>query len=172
MILPISSLITSDQAERRAYDRILDVISRPLMSALAGQYEFAPIHQSWPDGIRSNFVCHGDDVARPTWRYLDLTRHVIYLSDVLERTIRDDMREESSYMRSHAQARAAIKDVVEMPDAQIDRVIRSAQANRGQLSHVLSKEIPLLSEQGVWDAIVQAIEAAFMSGVENQNGAS
>lgn len=75
-------------------------------------------------------------------------------------------------MRSHAQARAAIKDVVEMPDAQIDRVIRSAQANRGQLSHVLSKEIPLLSEQGVWDAIVQAIEAAFMSGVENQNGAS
>ena len=172
MILPISSLITSDQAERRAYDRILDVISRPLMSALAGQYEFAPIHQSWPDGIRSNFVCHGDDMARPTWRYLDLTRHVIYLSDVLERTIRDDMREESSYMRSHAQARAAIKDVVEMPDAQIDRVIRSAQANRGQLSHVLSKEIPLLSEQGVWDAIVQAIEAAFMSGVENQNGAS
>lgn len=172
MILPISSLITSDQAERRAYDRILDEISRPLMSALAGQYEFAPIHQSWPDGIRSNFVCHGDDVARPAWRHLDLTRHVIYLSDVLERTIREDMREESRYMRSHAQARAAIKDVVEMPDAQIDRVIRSAQANRGQLSHVLSKEIPLLSEQGVWDAIVQAIEAAFMSGVENQNGAS
>jgi len=172
MILPISSLITSDQAERRAYDRILDVISRPLMSALAGQYEFAPIHQSWPDGIRSNFVCHGDDVARPTWRYLDLTRHVIYLSDVLERTIRDDMREESHYLRSHAQARAAIKDVVEMPDAQIDRVIRSVQANRGQLTHALSKEIPLLSEQGVWGAIVQAIEAAFMSGVENQNGAS
>lgn len=172
MILPISSLISSDQAERRAYDRILDVVSRPLMGALAGQYEFASNHHVWPDGIRSNFVCHGDDVARPAWRHLDLTRHVIYLSDVLERTIREDMREESRYLRSHAQARAAIKDVVEMPDAQIDRVIRSIQANRGQLTHVLSKEIPLLSEQGVWDAIVQAIEAAFMSGVENQNGAS
>ena len=172
IILPISSLITSDQAERRAYDRILDEISRPLMSALAGQYEFAPIHQSWPDGIRSNFVCHGDDVARPAWRYLDLTRHVIYLSDVLERTIRQDMREESRYLRSHAQARAAIKDVVEMPDAQIDRVIRSVQANLGQLTHALSKEIPLLSEPGVWDDIVRAIEAAFVSGIENQNGAS
>lgn len=172
MILPISSLITSVQAERRAYDRILDVVSRPLMSALAGQYEFAPIHQSWPDGIRSNFVCHGDDVARPTWRYLDLTRHVIYLSDVLERTIREDMREESRYFRNHAQARAAIKDVVEMPDAQIDRIIRSVQANRGQLTHALSKEIPLLSEPGVWDDIARAIEAAFVSGIENQNGAS
>lgn len=172
MILPISSLITSDQAERRAYDRILDVISRPLMSALAGQYEFAPIHQSWPDGIRSNFVCHGDDMARSTWRYLDLTRHVIYLSDVLERTIREDMHEESRYLRSLAQARAAIKDLVEMPDAQIDRVIGLVQVNRGQLTHALSKEIPLLSEPGVWDDIARAIEAAFVSGIENQNGAS
>ncbi len=172
MILPISSLITSDPAERRAYDRILDVISRPLMSALAGQYEFAPIHQVWPDGIRSNFVCHGDDLVRPTWRYLDLTHHVIYLSDVLERTIREDMREQSSYMRSHAQARAAVKDVVEMPDAQIDRVIRSAQINRGKLTQVLSKEIPLLGEPGVWDAIVKAIEAAFVPGIERQNGDS
>lgn len=160
MILPISSLISSDQAERRAYDRILDVVSRPLMGALAGQYEFASNHHVWPDGIRSNFVCHGDEVARPAWRHLDLTRHVIYLSDVLERTIREDMREESRYLRSHAQARAAIKDVVEMPDAQIDRVIRSVQANRGQLTHALSKEIALLSEPGVWDAIVQAVEMA------------
>ena len=36
MILPVSSLITRDSAERRAYDGVLDVISRPLMSALSG----------------------------------------------------------------------------------------------------------------------------------------
>jgi len=172
MILPISSLITSDHAERRAYDHILDVISRPLMSVLAGQYQFTSVHQVWPDGIRSNFVSNGDDMARPTWRYLDLTRHVAYLSDVLSRTIREDMREESRYMRSHAQARAAIKDVVEMPDAQIDRVIRSAQVNRGKLTHALNKEIPMLGEPEVWEAIVQAIEAAFVSGIKNLNGDS
>lgn len=161
MILPVSSLITSDAAERRAYDRILDTISRPLMGALAGHYEFAPTQTIYPDGIRSNFVSRGDDIARPTWRFLDLTRHVIYLADVLERTIREDMREESRYMRGHALARAAIKDIVEMPDAQIDRVIRSAEANQGKLSNVLSKEMPLLAEPGIWDAIVQAIEHAF-----------
>jgi len=161
MILPVSSLITSDLAERRAYDRILDSFSHPLMGILAGHYEFAPIQTSYPDGIRSNFVSLGDDIARPTWRYMDLTRHVIYLANVLERTIREDMREESRYLRSHAQARDAIKDIVEMPDVQIDRIIRSAEANQGQLSNALRKEIPLLADSEVWEAIVQAIASAF-----------
>jgi len=39
------------------------------------------------------------------------------------------MREESTYLRIHAMARAAIKDLIEMPDMQVDRVIRSAEAN-------------------------------------------
>lgn len=158
MILPVSSLITSDPAERLAYDRILETISRPLMGVLAGHYEFAPTQTSYPDGIRSNFISRGDEMARPAWRYLDLTRHVIYLADVLERTVGEDMREESRYMRSHAQARAAIKEIVEMPDSQIDRIIRSAEVNQGQLSNVLSKEIPLLAEPGIWEAIIAKVK--------------
>jgi len=166
MVLPVSSLITSNHTERHSYDRILDEISRPLMQSLAGLYEFAPNHTTYPDGIRSNFVFHGNDRARHTWRHLDLTQHVIYLAHVLDRTIREDMREESRYMRSHAQARIAIKDIVEMPDMQIDRIIRSAEANQGKLSNVLTKEIPILEEPGVWDAIVKAIEIAFQDGPE------
>lgn len=161
MILPVSTFITRNPAERHAYDRILDAFSRPLMQALAGQYAFAATPVNYLDGIRSNFVCHGDDIARPAWRHLDLTQHVIYLTDVLQRTIQEDLREESRYLRNHAQARAAIKDIVEMPDPQLDRVIRSAQANRCQLSHVLANEIPILAEPGIWDAIGQAIESAF-----------
>ncbi len=161
MILPVSSLITSDASERRAYDRILDTISRPLMGALAEVYAFSPVQASYADGIRSNFVFKGDAIARPVWRYMDLTRHVVYLADVLARTIRDDMREESRYMRSYAQARAAIKDIVEMPDMQIDRIIRSVEANQGKLSNVLSKEMPLLTEPGIWVAIVQVVAHAF-----------
>ena len=164
MILPISSLITSDQTERHTYDRILDEISRPLMKSLAGLYEFAPTYITYPDGIRSNFTFHDNDIARHTWRLLDLTRHVTYLAHVLDRTIREDMREESRYMSSHAQARTAIKDIVEMPDMQIDRIIRSAEANQGKLSNVLTREIPILEESGVWDAIVKAIEIAFRDG--------
>lgn len=76
MILPVSFLITSDSAERRAYDRILDRISRPLMGVLAGAYEFASMPTTYPDGVRSNFVFKDDAIARPVWRYLDLTSRV------------------------------------------------------------------------------------------------
>ncbi len=170
MILPVSSLITSDSAERRTYDRILDTISRPLMAALSGTYGFAPAQTTYPDGIRSNFEFKGDVLARPVWRHLDLTSHVVYLADVLARTIRDDMREKSRFMQRHAQARAAIKDIVEMPDMQIDRIIRSVDANQGTLTNVLTKEIPLLAEPGIWEAIVQATAVAF-DGLPSANRA-
>ena len=161
MILPVSATITRDPAERRAYDEILDDISRPIMSALAGRYEFAAQPDNYPDGISSNFICRGDAVVRPAWRMPDLSRHVIYLAQLLQHTLREDMREESRYLRSHGWARRAIKDIMEMPDHQIDRVIRSAEANQGQLSRVLAKEIPALAEEGIWEAIREAIRDAF-----------
>jgi hypothetical protein len=161
MILPVSSLITSHSAERLAYDRILDIISRPLMSTLTGTYEFVSAQTTYPDGIRSNFVLKDDTSALSVWRYLDLTQHVVYLADLLARTIREDMREESRYMQRHAYARASVKEIVEMPDTEIDRVIRSVRSNRGRLSNALTKEIPMLAEPGIWTAIVKAVDAAF-----------
>ena len=74
------------------------------------------------------------------------------------------MRHEAHYLQQHAQNRAAIKEIIEMPDLQIDRVIRSAEVNRGKLSNALAKEIPALTEPGLWDAIVRAITAAFDQG--------
>jgi hypothetical protein len=161
MVLPVSSLISSDAADRRAYDDILDTVSAPLMRAMAGQYAFAPSQTVYADGIRSNFVFSGDEFARPVWRYLDLTSHVAYLADVLERTIKEDMRTESRYLRSHVHARAAIKEIVEMPDAQADRVIRSVQANQGKLSNVLRDEMPILADPKVWNSIVRVITDSF-----------
>ena len=87
-----------------------------------------------------------------------------YLAGVLDRTIREDMRQESRYLRSHAQARSAIKDIIEMPDMQIDRVIRSVEANQGKLSNILAKEIPAFAEAGVWNAVCEAVENAFRNG--------
>ncbi len=161
MILPVSSLITSHSAERLAYDRILDIVSRPLMNTLTGTYEFVSAQTTYPDGIRSNFVLKDDTSALSVWRYLDLTQHVVYLADLLARTIREDMREESRYMQRHAYARASVKEIVEMPDTEIDRVIRSVRSNQGRLSNALTKEIPMLAEPGIWTAIVKAVDAAF-----------
>jgi Fic/DOC family len=170
MILPVSALITRDQVERRSYDDILDAVSRPLMSSLSGLYEFAGMAETFPGGIRSNFVFQGDDVACPVWRMPDLSRHVGYLANLLERTIREEMREESRYLRNHAQARRAIKEIIEMPDMQIDRVIRSVDVNQGRLSNALAKEIPALQEDGIWEAIHQAVERAFQNAFDDKTG--
>lgn len=164
MILPVSSLITSSAAERRAYDRILDVVSRPLMRTLAATYRFAEPPAAYPDGITSKFVFEGVETARHAWRYLNLSPHVGYMADVVQRTVREDMLEESRYLRSHGQARAAIKEILEMPDMQIDRVIRSVQNNQGVLNGALRKELPILEALGLWEAIVQAVRRAFEVG--------
>ncbi len=157
----MSSLITRDAAEQRAYARLLETVSSPLMSTLAGTYGFAKVLTAYPDGIRANFNFSGEAIARPLWCYLDLTAHVVWLGDAMKRTICEHMREESRYLQQHAQARAAIKEIIEMPNIQIDRVIRSAQANQGKLSNALAKELPALTEAGRWEAIAEAIAVAF-----------
>lgn len=86
--------------------------------------------------------------------------HLIFLARIIGRTLTEQMREESRYLRSHGRARAALKDVVEMPDQQADRVLRSIEQNQGELSNVLAKEMPVLREPGVWDEIVEAVSAA------------
>ena len=64
-------------------------------------------------------------------------------------------------LRRHGQVRAAIKDSVEMPDMQADRIIRSVEENQGKLSNVFAKEMPLLAEPGLLEAIVEAIAIVF-----------
>lgn len=163
LILPISSLITSDRGERRAYDRILEVVSRPLMEFIVGEYKFGQ-SVTYPGGLSSNLHFANPGVAKPIWRMPDLTLHVEYMAGIIARTIREDMREESQYLRSHARARAAIKDVIEMPDSQADRVIRSIESNDETLTNVLAREIPALAEDGVWNAVVAAFKSAFADG--------
>jgi len=161
MILPVSAHITDNPQERAAYDRTLDSFSAPLMRHLAGSYAFAQTATPYPDGIHSNLLFHGEEIARPVWRAPDLGAHVVWLSQTLSRVIQEDMRSESIYLRNLARARAAIKEIVEMPDAQIDRAIRSCQSNRGELSNALAKEIPVLREAGVWESLREAILQAF-----------
>ena len=76
---------------------------------------FESMQTSYPDGVASNFSFCGADLAKPMWCYPDLGSHVIYLSDIINRTLTEQMREESIYLRRHAQARAAVKEIVEMP---------------------------------------------------------
>ena len=74
------------------------------------------------------------------------------------------MLEESRYLRSHGRARTAIKEIVEMPDPQIDRVIRSVQNNRGELSGTMRRELPIFEDSALWAAVVEVVHRSFEAG--------
>lgn len=161
VILPVSAVITDDAGERRGYDRVLDQVSAPLMRGVREYVRFEPTQTTYPDGVVSNFAFDGAEQARPLWRYPDLGPHVEFMSNIIGRTLTEQMREESHYLRSHAQAREALKEIVEMPDHQADRLLRSIEQNRGELSNVLAREMPVLQQPGIWPAIVEAVARAF-----------
>ena len=161
VILPVSAVITADAGERHSYDQVLDQVSLPLMQSIRDQATFASVHTTYADGVVSNFVFSGQDQARPIWRYPDLGPHIVYLSRVIARTLSEQMREESKYLRDHHRAREALKEIVEMPDHQADRLLRSMEANEGRLSNALVKEMPVLAQPGIWKAITNAVSLAF-----------
>ena len=48
----------------------------------------------YSDGVTFNLSFEAQDLARPTWGYLDVGPHVFYLSNVIARTLTEQMREE------------------------------------------------------------------------------
>ncbi len=163
VILPVSAVISADAGERRRYDRVLDEVSGPLMTMVGPTVSFTKQPQQYPDGVSSNLVFAGQALARPVWRHPDLGAHVAYFSEVVLRTIREEMREQTRYLVRHYRAREAVKEVLEMPDQMADRVLRSIEQNRGSLSSKLAQEIPALTREGVWDNVVHAAQDAWES---------
>lgn len=161
IILPISAVITDDVGERRHYDQVLDQVSKPLMQKIRDSIAFKGQYMTYPDGVVSNFDFNGNAQARPAWRYLDLSPHVAYLSEIVARTLTEHMREQSRYLFNHRRARQALKEIVEMPDSQADRILRSIEQNNGMLSNKLAKDMPILSRPGIWEQITEAVAQAF-----------
>ncbi|MDY0206542.1 MAG: Fic family protein [Pseudomonas sp.] len=169
VILPVSAVISDDASERRAYDNVLDQVSKPLMQAVRQQTRFAAVQTTYLDGVVSNFDFQGLAQARPLWRYPNFGPHVVFLAHIIRRTLTEQMRDESRHLRSHTQARAALKEIVEMPDQQADRLLRSIEQNHGVLSNVLAKEMPVLCTPGVWDDIVAAVINVFQEKTAREN---
>ncbi len=90
-----------------------------------------------------------------------MTQHVEYLAELIDNTIRFEMREEAHLLRCWDTARMAIKDVVEGPNQHIDRIIRAMKGNGGQISNKLIGEFPVLADVDVATRVKEAVEKAF-----------
>ena len=160
LILPISATIADSAAARAGYDAVLEQFSRPFMSRYAGAYRFGD-QIMYDDGVLSDMEFDAYQDGLHSWRFPDLTGHVEYLADVIEATVRVEMRGEADYLRRHDAARAAIKELVEMPDTNLDRIIQSLVQNDYRISGKLVKTFPLISDRdGLWSEIGEAVRAA------------
>jgi hypothetical protein len=158
-ILPVSAAINSSAVNRRRYDQVLELFSRPLMHEYAEAWRFGA-EQVADDGVHYNLQFDAYQDALPAWRYPDMTDHVEYLGEVVQRTIEQEMRKEAGYLRGLRNARERVKQVIEGPDGDIDRIIRSVRENSGKLSNKLLKEFPALAEDDLAGEVLAAIEAA------------
>lgn len=160
VILPVSATITSSIDFRAGYDRTLEVFSRPFMRRYATAYRFGEL-ATYEDGTPSNFIFEDYEDARFAWRYPDLTEHVLYTARVVEHTIRTEMADEARVLVIFQRALERLKEVLEMPDQDANRIIRSIKENSWNVSGKLKKGYPQLEDERLTERIVEAVRSAF-----------
>lgn len=101
---------------------------------------------TYDDGTPSNFYFTDYEDARYAWRYPDLTSHVLYTAKVIEHTVRVEMADEARVLTIFQKAQERLKEVLEMPDQDANRIIRSLKENGWQVSGKLRKEYPQLED--------------------------
>jgi hypothetical protein len=169
-ILPISAAITHTPKARAGYDRSLEVFSKPLLQKYNQHYAFG-LTATHEDGITSNFHFNAYDDALPAWKYPDLTTHVEYLGNVIVQTITQEMDHEARFMRNLYAARREIKDWLEGPDADIDRIIRAVRENEWRISNKLRQQFPQLAQSVLAERIIGIVRAVFGADEEVDAGA-
>ena len=126
----------------------------------------APCRTGW---LVTDFMFTQAQDAQHAWRCPDLSAHVRYLSAVLRQTVEHEMAQEALALRQHDAARAAIKNLVEMPDQDADRILRSLLQSHWTISNKLRKELPdIFAEGGDLSALqaqsVAAVREVFEGG--------
>ncbi|MDH0735089.1 Fic family protein [Achromobacter spanius] len=160
VILPVSATITSVREFGHGYDRVLDVFSSPFMRRYDSAYHFGKMVE-YEDGVRSNFVFDAYDDANSAWRYPDLTEHAIYTAQLVAHTIHHEMADEARVLVRFELAQQRIKDVLEMPDADAVRIIRSVKEYGWRISGKLVKEYPILDDKICALRVIEAVQSAF-----------
>lgn len=160
VILPISATITEAREFAHGYDRTLEVLSRPFMRRYDSAHRFGAM-VTYDDGVRSNLEFDAYEEANPVWRHPDLTEHVVYTARLVAHTIRHEMADEARVLVRFQLAQRRIKDVLEMPDADAVRMIRSIKEGGWRVSGKLAREYPVLKDGALALSLVEAVQSAF-----------
>ena len=144
MIIPVSAHMVNHIKE---YDKALEAFSVPLMKRI--QYELN----------KANLltVTNSKEIEA-YFRYPDLTTQSIYLAKTIKETIEEDIYMEMEFLVKYDEAKIAIQYIVDMPDKDIDLLIRLLHQNKGMFPARKRKHFEKLTD----DEILQ-MQTAFQN---------
>ena len=119
IVFPISAVILR---EHRDYDRILEYFSKPL-NELIKNYEINELGEMTVNQQTEDF-----------YKYLDFTPIAEFLYRCVEITIHSDLEGELDFLSRYEAIKLSLKEIVDMPDRQIDLFIKCVRQNNGLLS--------------------------------------
>ncbi|WP_420554789.1 Fic family protein [Neptuniibacter marinus] len=108
-IIPISAAILKNSIE---YDRVLETISRPIMSML--DYEL--------DADNDNQAIIHNDIDY-MYRYPDYTEHVVFVYDMMNAAISTELVEEICLLLVFDKIKGAINDRSDVPNDKLDTIV-------------------------------------------------
>lgn len=65
------------------------------------------------------------------FRYPDLTEQAVYLANTIAQTLEEDMPEELAFLVRYDEARAALQQIVDMPDKKLESMLMFLHQNGG-----------------------------------------
>jgi len=150
-IFPVSASMLKNLAD---YDASLEAFSRPLMALV--EYSLDE---------EGRMTVH-NDTAR-WYRYIDMTPQAEALFRFIEQTIDTELVEELTFLANYDRTKAAIQEIVDMPDRKIDLFIRACLQNNGRLSaRKRAGQFDFLTDDEV-ARMEQAVQAAYGSSASD-----
>ncbi len=141
LIFPVSAVLLKKPQE---YDRMLEDFSRRLMARLS--YTLSSEGEVRVQGASADF-----------YRYVDFTAIVTKFRSVIYETIETEWKYELDYLLRYDRIRAAMRDVVDLPEAKANQLILFVNQNNGVLSKAKRDKFPELTDDeiGHLEAIVR-----------------
>lgn len=146
MIIPVSAHMLNHIHD---YDLILERYSRPLMK-------------------RITFVENNDQSVTITnpgdvegyFRYPDLTEQCLYLALTIKATISEDIFQEMEFLVKYDEVKSAFQSIVDLPDRQLNLLIKLLHQNKGMLARRKRGEFEKLTDEEI-DAMEKAFQTIF-----------
>jgi Fic family protein len=119
IIIPVSAIMLKYNHE---YDAVLESFSKPLLTVLTA-YDLSD------EGILS--VTQDSKIY---YQYLDYTKITEYLFQCVQKAIHEHMEQEIIFLLNYDKTKNVIQSIVDLPDKEIDLLIKLITQNHGELS--------------------------------------